>query len=267
MNNKIIDDDFIKGNNVLILSQCLVKPRYGPEKKPQENSGKESVSEKPNERNKPNDFHKRLLYAVYKGQYEKTITEVCKDADFPAGTGSRIAEEYVKKNYIKNIQVPFGRGRPKYPVLLSDGYKLIGLQEKKFYGRGAGYEHILYQHLISNHFQDFKPVIELNRNEKFIDVAIETNEFLFCFEVAMTSVHEKENIEKDLIDAKSDFVIVACLNEKVLKEVQKIISEFSNEIQSKTQAILISELLKINPDEFIHNLQLKKESVQCQLIL
>ena len=146
---------------------------------------------------------KRFLMALYNCQYLKTLTEVCKIAGFSACTGSRIAKECVKKNFIKIIQVPFGRGRPKYPVILPEGYKLLGVQENIFNGKGASYEHTLYQHLIKEHFSEYKPIIELNRNGKFIDVAVETNEFLFALEVAMTAIHEKENIKNNNIECSS----------------------------------------------------------------
>ncbi len=240
-------DEIIQRNNALILSQIEVQPRYIPE-----TQSKGKSPEKP-KANNVSDWYKRFLMVVYNSQYKITLTEICKRAGFPAGTGSRIAEECVKKNFIKMIQVPFGRGRPKYPVLLPEGYEALSIQEKTPNGRGAGYEHTLYQHLIAEHFKELKPKIELNRNGKFIDVGIETNEFLVCIEVAMTAVHEKENIEKNYSLAKAYAVIIACLNEKVLKDVQKVILEMSDDIQNKTEACLISDILKRKTEEILNN--------------
>lgn len=237
-------DEFIKQNNARILSSIQIQPRYKPEKKTQEKPNKDNVS----------DNIKTFLMTANTWQYRNTLTEIYKLAGFSAGTGSRIAHYCEKKNLIKILQVKFGRGRPKYPVLQPESYKILGINEKKFYGKGAGSEHILYQHLIKQHFSDHKPIIELNRNNKFIDVAINKNDLLVCIEVAMTSVHEKENIDKNFLKAKADFVIVSCINQKVLKKVKEIVSGLPENIKNKTQAILLSELLSKKPDEFINNL-------------
>ena len=76
MNNNYIDDDFIKQNNARILSGYIIEPRHVPEKPAKEKS---SVT----------DSHKRLLIAVYHGQYRMTLTEICKFAGLSGGKGSR----------------------------------------------------------------------------------------------------------------------------------------------------------------------------------
>ncbi|MBU4000553.1 hypothetical protein KKG29_05305 [Patescibacteria group bacterium] len=248
MNFRNINDEFINQNNARILSSIEIQPRYMPEKKTQEKPDKADVS----------DDIKTFLMTANTCQYRNTLTEINKLAGFSAGTGSRIAHYCEKKNLIKILQVKFGRGRPKYPVLLPDAYEILGINEKKFYGKGAGSEHILYQHLIKQYFSDHKPIIELNRNDKFIDVAINKNDLLVCIEVAMTSVNERENIHKDFSKAKADFVIVACIDQKVLKEVKEIVSDLPENIRNKTQAILLSELLSKKPGEFIESLQLPR---------
>ena len=242
MNFYNIDVDMIRKNNARFLEPYKIQQRYVPPAREQEKPDKDAV----------NDLQKQFLMAVHNSQYKMTLTETCKSAGLPAGTGSRIANGCVKENLVKIIQPPFGRGRPKYPVLLPDGYKALGVQEKKYFGKGAGHEHILYQHLIAELFSDYKPVIELFRNGKHIDVALETNEFLLAMEVAMSSVHEQENIEKDITLAKANVVIVACINDKILKDVQNIVSQLPENIKNITEACLISLLLKKNPDEIVN---------------
>ena len=85
-------------------------------------------------------------------------------------------------------------------------------------------------------------------------MAVETNEKLTCIEVAMTSAHERENIEKDFHLAKAHYVIVACKDAKVLKEVQAIVSQVPEHIRNKTTACLLSELLNTKPEEFIDDI-------------
>jgi hypothetical protein len=254
-------DEFIRTNNALILSQWKVKPSYAPDKKTAEKSaenpkpGASPPKETVHKSDSFGDSIKGFLMAVYHNEYRMTLTPICIAAGLPAGTGSRIAEVCVKRNLIIIIQLKFGRGRPKYPVLLPDGYALLGVQPRIPLGRGAGYEHTLYQHLIEKHFKEFKPTIELNRNDKFIDVAIESYEGLICIEVAMTAVHEAVNIEKDIIQARAQAVIVACLDEKVLTDVRKIIPQIAEEYRIKTQVMLIQELLKMNPEKLLDTIQ------------
>ena len=78
----------------------------------------------------------------------------------------------------------------------------------KFEGKGCGYEHLIWQHILSGHFKERKAVIELNRGNKCIDVAFENEGRLIAMEVAITSAHEKENIEKNINLAKAGIVIV-----------------------------------------------------------
>jgi len=108
--------------------------------------------------------------------------------------------------------------------------------------------------LIADHFKQFKPKVELHQNKKFIDVAIKTNESLIAFEVAMTSTHEKVNLEKDVYQAKASVVVVACRNKSVLKQVEKIISDMAGDIRSKAHAVLVSELIKKDPVAYIQTL-------------
>lgn len=205
------------------------------------------------------DKEKILLDAIFYFQHKREYrtTEIYKIAKLPLSTGSTMLGKLVNKNLVKAIEVPLGKkGRPpKYLVLLPEGYKVMG-RDSQFYGKGAGPEHILFQHLIAEHFSEQKPVIEFNRNNKFIDVAIETNEFLLCIEVAMTSVHERVNIEKDFNLAKADFVIVACKDKKVLKAVQNITIELPELSQIKTEVCLVSELLSRDVDEYIEALSI-----------
>ena len=264
MNYRNEPDDIIKQNNSRILSGFQIQPRYRfkpTQKTNQEDTDKGDLNEKPKkadqkdtDKNKVSDNTKNFLMSGNLYQYKKTLTEICKLAGFSAGTGSRISQYCVKNGLVKIIQIKLGKGSPKYPVLLQEAYKILGIKEKKFYGKGAGYEHVLCQHIIAEHFLEYKPKIELYRGGKFIDVGIETNKLLVGFEVAMTSAHEKENIEKDFFKAKVDFVIVACINDIVLKEVQKIVLEMPEEIKSKTKVCLISKILKAESEEILSNI-------------
>ena len=221
--------------------------------KPRKSEPMNIASSQPKQ-NELTDNEKQFLIAIYANQFRKTLTEIYEIAEFSAGTGSRLANTCEKRGLIKIIQTTLKTGRPKYPVLLSEAYEMMNLPEKKYYGKGAGLEHILYQHLIADHFKSYNPKIELNGRDKFIDVAIQIDDFLLAIEVAVSSVHEKQNIEKDIYSAKAGSVIIACKNQKVLNEIQEILSEMENELKNKTQTFLVSGILNQEPDKLIQSL-------------
>ncbi len=250
--DEVIKDELVILNNQRLLLNFKIQPRFNPTCATHEEQGNKpsepglTLPEKEID-TKAHD----LLMAINLHQYKTTLTEIYKLANLTAGTGSRIAKSLEKKNLIIIIKVSFGRGRPRYPVLLPEAYSVLGIKEKKFFGKGASYEHVLYQHLIAKHFVKFEPVIELNRDGKFIDVGIMANEKLFAIEVAMTASNEKVNIEKDFGLAKAHYVIVACRNEKVRDKVERIILAMPKIIQDKTEACLISELLNRKAEELV----------------
>lgn len=254
MSHNSFNDEFVNQNNTRILSLFEFQNRYKPEIK-----SESQTREKPSSK-KIDDNAKDFLMAVNLYQFKKSLTEITKLANFAAGTGSRIAKSCEKKNMIKVIQLKNLRGRPKYPILTKKAYQILNIKEKKFYGKGAGSEHVLYQNLIKEHFKNYKPIIEFNKNEKFVDVAIKTDKFLLCIEVAMTSIHEKENIEKDFSIAGADFVVIACKDKKTLNQVKMINNKFPESTRIKTRVYLLSEILTCNPDEFIKELTEKHKS-------
>ena len=245
----IFSDNFIKVNNARILSPYKTQPRYVPETKIPKSEQQEPCE---NSKNVMSVNHIKFLDVIYQNPLKK-LTDIYKLASIPLVTGFRITEKCVKMNLITIIQVSFIRGRPKYPILFPDGYKALGVKQKTFNHRGAGYEHSLYQNFASTNFEILNPIIELNRNGKFIDVGIEKNGLLIAIEIAITSVHEKENIEKDITLAKADFVIVACINEKVQEKVNEIVSQMSENIQNRSEVCLLSEFLKRKPEELLIN--------------
>jgi hypothetical protein len=268
---QVTDEEVFRNNSLILSTLPGAVPRYEPggenrsqdetsrntreeSKKEKKAAGSKSKKDVTKTKEKPDsdaisDHEKMFLSAVNLFQYKKTLTEICLLAGFTAGTGSRIAKQCEKKNLVKMVQVKIGRGSPKYPVLLKAAYEILRIQERKFYGKGAGFEHILYQHLIAEHFSaslpEAKITIELHRGGKHIDVGIETNEKLIAIEVAMTAVHEMTNIEKDILKAKADIVITACKNDMVLTAVLEKVSKLSREMQSKVRVCLVAEVFKM----------------------
>ncbi len=233
------ENDFIMQNNARILSGFSFQPRYRPDFK-QEKKGSEPGHQ---DEIKLNADERRFLMCVYTYQYKATLTEIYGIIGFSASKGTRIVKKLERNLMIKIFSVVKGKGISKYPVLLSDGYKLLNVEERKFEGKGCGYEHLIWQHILAGHFKEHKAQIELNRGNKCIDVAFEHQGKLTAVEVAMTSVHEKVNIEKDVNLAKADIVIIGCKDEKVLSEVNAIISELNDDLKGKVRAFILSRIL------------------------
>lgn len=229
-----INNEFVKQNNARILAGFTIQPRYKPEFTEAKKQSKEKLTAD----------DRRLLMAINIYQYKFTLTQIAEVVGFSACKSTRLFKALEQAEMIKVVRLVKGKGVSKYPVLLEPAYRLLNLEEKKFYGKGAGYEHVIWQHLIAEHFKEYRPEIELNKVGKFIDVAVEQEGRLITIEVAMTSVNEKVNVEKDFNLAKADKVIVACKDSKVLEEVKQIISEMVEGVRQKTAVYLFSEILK-----------------------
>ncbi len=242
-----IDNELIMQNNARILSGFSFQPRYRPDFK-QEKKGSEPGHQ---DEIKLNADERRFLMCVYTYQYKATLTEIYSIIGFSASKGTRIVKKLERNLMIKIFSVVKGKGVSKYPVLLSDGYKLLNVEERKFEGKGCGYEHLIWQHILAGHFKEHKAVIELNRGNKCIDVAFEYQGRLIAIEVAMTSVHEKENIEKDINLARADLVIIGCKDNKVLVEVNAIMSELNDDLKGKVRAFILSRILNMGFEELI----------------
>jgi len=229
-----ITADFIKENNERILAGFTCQARYRAEFTQVKKENKEKLTAD----------ERRLLMAVNLYQYKFTLTQIAEVIGFSACKSTRLFKTLEQAGIIKIVKIVKGKGISKYAILLERAYELLNLEEKKFYGKGAGYEHVVWQHLIGEHFKEYKAVIELNRHGKFIDVAIEHENKLIAIEVAMTAVNEKTNIMKDLNIARADRVIVACKDLKVLEEVKQKLFELQEGLRQKTAVYLLGEILK-----------------------
>lgn len=245
-----IDDEFIKKNNERILSsfssqQRMIQQRcFAKKEEPKEEVEVEGEI-------KLRADEKKFLMCVFTHLYKLTMTEIYREIGFSACKGTRISKKLEKDLLIKIFNITKGKGVSKYPVLLEDAYKILNVEQRKFEGKGCGYEHLIWQHILAGHFKEYKAVIELNRGDKCIDVAFEYESRLIAIEVAMTSAHEKANIEKDIGMAKAGLVIIGCKDGKVMDEVNAIIGELSEDLKSKARAFILSRILGMNVDEIL----------------
>ena len=109
----------------------------------------------------------------------------------------------------------------------------------------------MHQQLAARHLREYKPTIELNRKDKFIDIGIALTPHLIGIEIEITPAHIKENLTKDFSVAQIDFLYVCSLNKKVKTKADEILSELSDEIKSATRVCLISEFLNTKPSDLI----------------
>jgi hypothetical protein len=245
-----IDNEFIKKNNERILSsfssqQRMIQQRcFAKKEEPKEEVEVEGEI-------KLRADEKKFLMCVFTHLYKLTMTEIYREIGFSACKGTRISKKLEKDLFIKIINITKGKGVSKYPVLLEDAYKILNVEQKKFEGKGCGYEHLIWQHILAGHFKEQKAVIELNRGDKCIDVAFEYESKLIAIEVAMTSAHEKANIEKDIGMAKAGLVIIGCKDGKVLDEVNAIIGELSEDFRIKVKVILLSKILSSELEKLV----------------
>lgn len=200
---------------------------------------------------------RKLLLTVYCHPFEKK-TVIYKLANLGAGTAHRSVKRCVKNGLIEIVRPNLGKGRAQYLFLLPSAYDVLGLKQPKFMGKGAGFEHTLCQRLIADRYQELDPVIEGNRHGKSMDVLLQTQEGLIAVEVAMTPNHEKANLEKDLLIGGVDFVIVACKNGIVLNKVTHIINGLPQELAHRSKAYLLSEILKMEPEQILQHLTDRK---------
>ena len=257
-------DEFINENNRRILSTLEIIPRHKhgfhcqtkgktyPWKIPDAVNNEELADNESNKTDQISDNLKKYLMAVNIHQFTKTLTEILDCSGFALGTGSRLNKQSEQKGLVRIIKPKVGRGSPKYPILTDAGYSALGLTLTKFHGRGGtGPEHYLYQVLIKERFSVLNPKIELNRKNKFIDVGIETQNSLIAIECELSTANINENIDRDFNLAEADFLYIACLDKKIMTRAKEIVDGFPDEIQIKTQILLISDLLKKEPDELI----------------
>jgi hypothetical protein len=206
------------------------------------------------------DDEKSFLMEIYLKPYF-SITQHYENLNLSAGKGHRIVKALARKQLcnIQEINLGGRGGLTKFLVLTEQGYETIGMKEKKHISRGAGFEHEFWQLKIAETLknQGYKVEIEKNLNNKFIDIGVETEKGIIAIEIAISSEHEQENIHKDK-EAGCCLVIVACRNEKVRQEVEKIAQNTLFENTGKAKVCLVQELLK-NNEVFANYLEVEND--------
>ncbi|MEO0075361.1 MAG: hypothetical protein ABIK31_04540 [candidate division WOR-3 bacterium] len=193
---------------------------------------------------------KSFLMDIYNRPFI-SISERYKSMNLSAGKGTRIVKSLVRKNLCKIVEINLGGkgGNTKFLILTEKAFETIVMPEQQFHTKGGGFEHYFWQFKLAEHFKtmnkDWKVNIERQIMNKFIDIVIETKDKIIGIEVALTSVNEAINIQKN-IEAGCDFVIIACKNNKILEEVEQIKNNLEQSKKNKVGICLLNKLLKCN---------------------
>jgi hypothetical protein len=207
------------------------------------------------------DVDKKLLMTVYSHPFKKK-TEIYKLANLSAGTADRAVKRCVKNSLLTIVRPNLGKGRAQYLFLLPTAHEVLGVDPKDFMGKGAGFEHTLYQNMIADRFSALNPVIEGARHGKCMDVLLQSEDRLIAVEVAMSPDHEKANLEADVLKSGVQFVIVGCKNRAILDKVTRIINGLPEQIAHRAKAYLLSEILKMEPQQILQHLTDRKGVTQ-----
>jgi len=227
-----------------------IREKTAERKESQETAArKERQKKEERERTEPKPEETAFLWDIYNRAYV-SIKERYDTLKLSASKGDRIADSLVRKGLCRKHKINLGYrgGMTTFLELTREGYEAIGVPVREHLSRGGGFEHDLWISKISEHLKalrsDWVVSVEKQLKGKFIDIMIEFQNKIIGLEVALTPVHEKTNLEKDFGQCACDYVIVACKDDKVLKEVKKIAQDLNEEKRSKVGVCLLHELLR-----------------------
>jgi len=165
-----------------------------------------------------------------------------------ASRGTRIVNDLLRKGLIKVYELNLcGRGRSIKLLELTDkAYEAINAEPKPGIGRGAGFVHGFCAQYFAGQVKGIEGVknttIEGRVINKSVDVLIETEQERIGIEIAMSAVHEKVNIAKDL-SAGLAKVFIACNNKAVQEEVRKVVDAFGPVVRDRIKICLIHQVV------------------------
>jgi len=241
-----VSDKEVEENNERILGSRQKTAESRESQEPAEKEGQQEKEKQDKTELKPEEV--AFLWDIYNRPYV-SVKERYNTLKLSASKGDRIVDSLIRKKLCRKHKINLGYrgGMATFPELTQEGYGAIGVSPKPHLSRGGGFEHDFWISKISEHLKalrsDWEVSTEKQLKGKFIDVMIEFQDQLIGLEVALTSVHEKTNLEKDFALCGCDYVIIGCKNDKVLNEVKKTVQALSEEESEKVKACLLHELL------------------------
>jgi len=154
------------------------------------------------------------------------------------------------RGYLKEYAITLG-GRGSLTTFLEitpSGCEAIGVKQKPHLSRGGNFVTDVFITKLSDNLRKIlthcKISLEKQVQGKFCDIIIEgiNQSFVIAVEIELSDANLKVNIEKD--SEKADFLIEACIDEKVVNKAEEIIKDLPRGKQIKIGICLLSKLLK-----------------------
>lgn len=156
-----------------------------------------------------------------------------------------------RKGFIREYVVNLG-GRGGITTFLEitkkEGCKAIGVNPKPHLTRGGNFVTDIFVTKLSNNFRkvltNCKVSLEKQVQGKFCDLVIEgiNRTFTIAVEIELSAANLAINIQKD--SERADFVIEACIDEKLMKKAEEIVRALPKERQIKVGICLLTKLLR-----------------------
>ena len=142
----------------------------------------------------------------------------------------------------------------KFVELTPQGCEALAVTKASYPSRGGGFEHYFWQRRVSEHLRTLidrgEVSVERQINGVYIDVVAEFAEGrLLAIEIALTSTHERQNAERDLKEARCDWLVIACRDRRVLQGVETSLLDLHASLKERTRLCLLTQLMKWSLDE------------------
>ena len=168
---------------------------------------------------------------------------------YSADKFSNVKTELLNSGLVDEFSVDLGKdfgGRVKMLSLTDKGYKALNKkQPKKPSSRQGSLEHQFWANQIEIFYRQngFKASLERTLNGKAADVGIQKNGEVFAVEIELSPKNCLYNFKTD-IDAGFAKVIVACKNQNVKNQSEKMINAFmveNPEYEGKAKIMMLNE--------------------------
>lgn len=150
------------------------------------------------------------------------------------------------REYVVNLG---GRGGiTTFLEITEEGCKAIEVNPKPHLTRGGNFVTDIFVTKLNNNFRKMlahcRVSLEKQVQGKFCDIVIESvnQSFVVAVEVELSDANLQINMEKD--SDRADFVIEACIDQKLMNKAEEIVKALPKEKQIKVGICLLTKLIK-----------------------
>lgn len=169
------------------------------------------------------------------------------------------------RGFLKEHTLTLG-GRGSLTTFLEitpSGCGAIGVPFKAHLTRGGNFITDVFVQKLSDNLRKIlthcKVSLEKQVQGKFCDIVVEgiNQSFTIAVEVELSDANLKVNIEKD--SERADFLIEACIDERLMKKAEEIVRDLPREKQIKIGICLLTKLMKCQKLSDVINNEFLKE--------